>query len=273
MDRQGSLKGKTMFITGGSRGIGEAIALRAARDGANIIVAAKTTEPHPKLPGTIYSVAKSIESAGGRALPLKVDVRFEEEIYEAVEKGVKQFGGIDMLVNNASAISLSGTLDTPAKKFDLMHQINVRATFLTSQACLPHLKKSDRPHILTLSPPLNLNPAWFKNFCAYTMSKYGMSMCVLGMSEEFKESRIAINALWPKTIIATAAMNIVGVDGRYGRTPEIMSDAAHMILTSPEFHTGNFFIDEDVLKLNGVDDFSQYAVDSKCALRSDLFLD
>lgn len=268
-----TLKGKTLFISGGSRGIGEAIALRAAADGANVAIAAKTTEPHPKLPGTIYTVAKAIEANGGRALPLKVDVRNEVEIAEAVEKTANHFGGIDILINNASAISLTDTVNTPAKRFDLMHQINVRATFLCSQACLPYLTKSTTPHILTLSPPLNLNPAWFKNYCAYTISKYGMSMCVLGMAEEFRSAKIAVNALWPKTIIATAAMNIVGVDGRYGRKPEIMADAAHFILTRDSSFTGHFLIDEEVLQMAGLSDFSRYAVDSQFALKGDLFLD
>lgn len=268
-----SLKNKKILITGGSRGIGLAIAKRAAKDGAFVAIAAKTTEEHPKLPGTIYTAAKEIQAAGGQALPLKIDIRFEEQIEEAVNKTVKQFDGLDILINNASAISLTHTLDTPAKKFDLMHQINVRATYLTSRAAIPFLKKSDNPHILTLSPPFNLNPYWFKSFCAYTMSKYGMSMCTLGMAEEFKSDKIAINSLWPKTIISTAALNVVGVEGKHGRHPEIVAEAAYRVLIKNSSFTGHFLIDEDFLRSEGITDFSQYRVDSKFDLRDDLFLD
>lgn len=271
------LSGKTLFITGGSRGIGKAIALRAARDGANVVIAAKTAEPHPKLPGTIYSAAEEIEAAGGKALPLVVDVRDEDVVGAAVDKAVETFGGIDVLVNNASAIMLTGTLQTPMKRFDLMHQVNVRGTFLCSQKCLPHLKKAANPHILTLSPPLNMNPRWFANHVAYTMAKYGMSMCVLGMAEEFKRAGVAVNALWPRTTIATAAVkNLLGGDAMINasRTPEIMADAAWQILTADSRETtGNFFIDEEVLSAAGVEDFEQYAVVPGTKLVVDLFLD
>ncbi|MFP2908762.1 SDR family oxidoreductase [Pyxidicoccus sp. 3LFB2] len=257
-----TLKGKTLFITGASRGIGKAIALRAARDGANIVIAAKTTEPHPKLPGTIYTAAEEIEKAGGRALPCMVDIRDEQQIAAAVAKTVETFGGIDILVNNASAISLTGTLETPMKRFDLMHGINTRGTFACSQACIPYLKKSSNPHILNNSPPLNMEARWFAPHVAYTMAKFGMSMCVLGMAEELKEDGIAVNAIWPRTVIATAAVqNLLGGDEtmRGSRFPEIMADAAYAILTKPsrEF-TGNFCIDEEVLRAEGVTDFSKY---------------
>jgi citronellol/citronellal dehydrogenase len=269
------LKGKTLFITGASRGIGKAIALRAAADGANIAIAAKTTEPHPKLPGTIYSAAEEIEKAGGKALPLAVDIRDEEQVYRAVAKTVETFGGIDILVNNASAINLTGTLETPMKRFDLMWGVNARGTFLCSQACIPHLKKSPNPHVLTLSPPLNLDPRWFKLHTAYTMSKYGMSLCVLGMAEEFKDDGIAINALWPRTVIATAALAMLGGVTRPERCrkPEIMADAAHVLLTrDSRCCTGNFYIDEDVLREAGVTDFEPYAVQPGQPLQTDLFL-
>jgi citronellol/citronellal dehydrogenase len=269
------LKGKTLFITGASRGIGKAIALRAAADGANIAVAAKTTEAHPKLPGTIYSAAEEIEKAGGTALPLQVDIRDEEQVYGAVAKTVATFGGIDILINNASAINLTGTLETPMKRFDLMWGVNARGTFLCSQACLPHLKKSPNPHIVTLSPPLNLDPRWFKLHTAYTMSKYGMSLCVLGMAEEFKDDGIAINALWPRTVIATAALAMLGglTPPERCRRPEIMADAAHVLLTrDSRCCTGNFYIDEDVLREAGVTDFEQYAVQPGQPLQRDLFL-
>jgi len=261
-----SLKGKTLFITGASRGIGLAIALRAARDGANIAIAAKTDQPHPKLPGTIHTAAAEIEAAGGKALPLQVDIRDEERVAEAVKQCVEHFGGIDILVNNASAISLTGTLATPMKRFDLMFGVNVRGTFVCSQACLPHLKAAAKagrnPHILTLSPPLNMKAKWFAPHVAYTMSKYGMSMCVLGMAEEFKADGIAVNALWPRTVIATAALNVIEMaDPKLGRTPEIMADAAHTILTRDARQcTGNFFIDDEVLREAGVTDLSKYAV-------------
>ncbi|HTT63797.1 MAG TPA: NAD(P)-dependent oxidoreductase [Bryobacteraceae bacterium] len=270
-----TLAGKTLFISGASRGIGLAIALRAARDGANIVIAAKTDTPHPRLPGTIHTAAAEIEAAGGRALPLAVDIRFEEQVYGAVEKAVQHFGRIDILVNNASAINLTGTLQTPMKRFDLMMGVNLRGTFLCSQACLPHLAKAANPHILTLSPPLNMSAKWFAPCVAYTMAKYGMSMCVLGMAEEFRREGIAVNALWPKTIIATAALQIIpGAEPERGRTPEIMADAAWHILTrESRTTTGNFFIDEEVLAAAGVTDFSRYAVSPGKPLRGDFFLD
>jgi citronellol/citronellal dehydrogenase len=270
-----SLKGKTLFITGASRGIGLAIAMRAARDGANIAVAAKTDAPNPKLSGTIHSAAAEIEAAGGHALPLAVDIRFEDQVYGAVEQAVRRFGGIDILVNNASAISLTGTLQTPMKRFDLMLGVNLRGTFLCSQACLPHLAKAANPHILTLSPPLDMRAKWFAPCVAYTMAKYGMSMCVLGMSEEFRGHGIAVNALWPRTIIATVALQVIpGAEPERGRTPDIMADAAWQILTrDSRATTGNFFIDEEVLTEAGVTDFSHYAVSPGQPLRRDLFLD
>ena len=270
-----TLAGKTIFISGASRGIGLAIALRAARDGANIVIAAKTDTPHPKLPGTVHTAAAEIEAAGGHALPLVVDIRFEDQVYAAVEKAVQHFGGIDILVNNASAISLTGTLLTPMKRFDLMMGVNLRGTFLCSQACIPHLAKAANPHILTLSPPLDMRAKWFAPCVAYTMAKYGMSMCVLGMSEEFRHKGIAVNALWPRTIIATVALQIIpGAEPERGRKPEIMADAAWNILTrDSRSTTGNFFIDEDVLKEAGETDFSRYAVSPGQPLRRDLFLD
>ncbi|NXK47823.1 HSDL2 protein, partial [Chauna torquata] len=255
------LAGCTLFITGASRGIGKAIALKAAKDGANIVVAAKTAEPHPKLPGTIYTAAAEIEAAGGKALPCIVNVREEQQIINAVEKAVKTFGGIDILVNNASAISLTGTLETETKKVNLMMDVNVRGTYLTSKTCLPHLLKSKNPHILNLSPPMNMNPMWFKNHCAYTISKYGMSMCVLGMAEEFR-GEVAVNALWPKTAIHTAAMDMLGGSGieKQCRKTDILADAAYCILTKPKSFTGNFIIDEDLLIEEGVKDFDVYAI-------------
>ena len=270
-----SLKGKTLFITGGSRGIGLAIALRAAADGANIVIAAKTAEPNPRLPGTIFSAAREIEAAGGQCLPVQCDIRDEAQIAGAVTAGAERFGGIDVLVNNASAISLTGTMETPMKRFDLMFGVNVRGTYAASQACIPHLKKAANPHILTLSSPINLKPAWFKRHVAYTMAKYGMSMCVLGMAEEFREDGVAVNALWPRTIIATAALQMIpGIDPGRGRTPAIMADAAHWILTQPARGcSGNFFIDEEVLRRAGVADFGKYAVDPAKTLLPDLFLD
>jgi citronellol/citronellal dehydrogenase len=271
-----SLKGKTLFITGASRGIGHAIALRAARDGANIVVAAKTAEPHPRLPGTIHSAAADVENAGGQALALTVDVRNEDNLAAAVDAAVKRFGGIDILVNNASAISLTGTLETPMKKFDLMFGVNVRGTYATSQACLPALLKGVNPHILNLSPPLSMKAKWFKNHTAYTMAKYGMSMCVLGMSEEFRDRGLAVNALWPRTTIATAAVNMLGGEDmmKASRTPEIMADAAYVILTrDSKTTTGNFFIDDEVLREAGVTDFDKYAVVKGAELIPDFFLD
>jgi citronellol/citronellal dehydrogenase len=272
----GSLGGKTLFITGASRGIGKAIALRAAADGANIVVAAKTAAPHPKLPGTIYSAAQEIEAAGGRALPVAVDVRDEQQIATAVEKAVERFGGIDILVNNASAISLTPTPATTLKRFDLMFDVNVRATFACTQACLPHLKRSHNPHVLNMAPPLNLNPRWFKDHCAYSMSKYGMSLCVLGMAEEFRPDGIAVNALWPRTVVYTAALTMLGgrVKPENCRRPEIVADAAHVILARDSREcTGGFFIDEEVLAQHGVGDLRSYAVDPRGTLISDLFVD
>lgn len=271
-----SLNGKTLFITGASRGIGLAIALRAAKDGANIAIAAKTAEPHKHLPGTIYSAAEEIEKAGGKALPLIVDVRDEASVYEAVEKTVAAFGGIDVCVNNASAIQLTGTLATDMKRYDLMNQVNARGTYLTSKACIPHLKKAANPHVLMLSPPLDMSPKWFQGHVAYTMAKFGMSMCVLGMAEEFREDGIAFNALWPRTGIATAAIQfaLAGDEGMKAcRTPEIMADAAHAIFEKPsrEF-TGNFLIDDSFLYEEGERDFDKYRVDPTTKLMPDFFV-
>jgi citronellol/citronellal dehydrogenase len=273
----GDLKGKTMFLSGGSRGIGLAIAIRAAKDGANIIIAAKTADPHPKLPGTIYSAAEEIEEAGGKALPVICDIRDDKIVEEAVAAGVDKFGGIDICVNNASAISLTPTLQTPMHRFDLMHQINTRGTFLVSKTCLPYLLESENPHILNLSPPLNMVEKWFKNHVAYTMAKFGMSMCVLGMAGEFRENGVAVNALWPRTAIATAAIkNLLGGDDmiKRSRKPEIMADAAHFILTQPsrEF-TGNFCIDDEIMELAGVTDLTPYAVDPSLELMPDFFVE
>jgi citronellol/citronellal dehydrogenase len=258
-----SLAGKTLFISGASRGIGKAIALRAARDGANVVVAAKTTEPHPKLPGTIYSAAEEIERAGGNALPVAVDIRDEAQVDAAIAATVARFGGLDILVNNASAISLTGTLETPMKRFDLMHQVNVRGTFLCSQKAIPHLKRAANPHILNLAPPLDstLDARWFAPHVGYTMAKYGMTLCVLGMAEEFRADGIAVNALWPRTAIDTEAIRLIaGQDARRRtRNPEILADAAHFLLTRPsrEF-TGRFLIDDDLLREAGVTDLSRY---------------
>ncbi|KAJ8286479.1 hypothetical protein GJAV_G00039680 [Gymnothorax javanicus] len=270
----GKLAGCTLFITGASRGIGKAIALKAAKDGANVVIAAKTAQAHPKLPGTIYTAAEEIEAAGGKALPCVVDVRDEQQISDAVEQAVQKFGGIDILVNNASAINLTGTLQTPMKKVDLMLGINLRGTYLTSKLCIPHLLKSKNAHILNLSPPLNLNPIWFKNHTAYTMAKYGMSMCVLGMAEEFRGS-IAVNALWPKTAILTAAMDMLGGAGvgNQCRKVSIMADAAYSMLSKPTSYTGNFAIDEDVLRQEGIKDFDVYAVAPGHPLLPDFFLE
>ena len=261
-----SLAGKNIFITGGSRGIGLAIALRAARDGANIAIAAKTAEENLKLPGTIFTAAKEIEAAGGSALPIQCDIRDEEAIAAAVAKAANQFGGLDILINNASAINLTPTEKTPAKRFDLMFDVNVRGTFLTSQAAIPYLRESAKtgrnPHILTLSPPLSMNPKWFKSHVAYTMSKYGMSMCVLGMAEEFKREGIAVNALWPRTAIDTAALQMIpGVDTDFCRKPEILSDTAYIILNrDAKTTTGNFFVDDEVLAAEGITDLEKYSV-------------
>jgi citronellol/citronellal dehydrogenase len=271
-----SLKGKTIFISGGSRGIGLAIALRAAADGANVTIAAKTSEPHPKLPGTIHSAAQEIEQAGGHALPVLCDIRDEAQVADAVNRTVEKFGGIDICINNASAIQLSGTLSTDMKRFDLMHQINTRGTFLVSRTCLPHLLKSDHAHILNLSPPLDMSPKWFARHTAYTMAKYGMSMCVLGMAEEFRDAGIGVNALWPLTAIDTAAVrNVLGGDAmaKMSRHPEILADAAHVILSrDPRNCTGNFFIDEEVLREEGVTDFSKYQHPDADALAGDFFV-
>ena len=270
-----TLAGKTLFISGASRGIGLAIALRAARDGANIVVTGKTAEPHPKLPGTIHTAAREIEAAGGHALPIAMDIRFDEQVQAAVEQTARHFGGIDILVNNASAISLTGTLQTPMKRYDLMMGVNVRGTFLCSQACLPHLARAANPHILNLAPPLDLRARWFAPHLAYTMAKYGMSLCVLGMAEEFRAQGIAVNALWPRTIIATAALQVIpGSLPQRARTPEVVADAAWHILTrDSRSTTGNFFIDEQVLAAAGVNDFSPYSVVPGAQLRSDIFLD
>lgn len=271
-----SLSGKTIFITGASRGIGKAIAERAAKDGANIVIAAKTVEANDRLPGTIYSAAEDIEKLGGKALALQVDVRFDEQIQAAIAKAVERFGGLDILVNNASAISLTNTLATDAKRFDLMNQVNVRATYLNSRAAIPHLEKAINPHILNLSPPLNMDPKWFGPHVAYTMSKYGMSMCTLGMSKELRKKKIAVNSLWPETGIATAAVkNLLGGDDamKMCRTPEIVADAAYWILTQPSTEcTGNFFIDSEVLKNAGVKDLEAYAVVPGQKLMPDFFL-
>jgi len=261
-----SLAGKKLFITGGSRGIGLAIALKAARDGASVAIAAKTTEVNPKLPGTIYSAAEEIQAAGGVALPIQCDLRDEEQISAAISKAVAEFGGIDILVNNASAINLTKTEATPAKRFDLMFDVNVRGTFLTSQAAIPHLRESAKagrnPHILTLSPPLSMKAKWFQHHVAYTMAKYGMSMCVLGMSEEFRKEGIAVNALWPRTAIDTAALQMIpGVDTAACRTPEILADSAYIILNrESKSCTGNFFVDDELLASEGITDLDKYSV-------------
>jgi citronellol/citronellal dehydrogenase len=260
-----SLKGKTLFITGASRGIGLAIAKRAASDGANIVVIAKTSDPNPKLPGTIHSAAEEIRAAGGQALPLAVDIREEDAVLAAVAKAVQAFGGIDILVNNASAISLTDTEHTPMKRYDLMNGINARGTYLCTQACLPELKKSAaagrNPQVLTMSPPLSMKQHWFEHHTAYTMAKYGMSMCTLGHAGEFKRYGIGVNSLWPRTAIATAALQMIpGVDTALCRKPEILSDAAYFILTSPSTTTGNFYIDDTLLAQHGVTDLEKYSV-------------
>jgi citronellol/citronellal dehydrogenase len=271
-----SLKGKTLFISGASRGIGLAIALRAARDGANVAIAAKTAEPHPRLKGTIYTAADDVRAAGGKALPVVCDIREEAQVMDAIEKTVAEFGGIDICVNNASAISLTNSQGTDMKRFDLMIDINTRGTFMVSKYCIPHLRKAENPHILMLSPPLDMKVRWFEHSTAYTIAKFGMSMCVLGLSGELKGAGIAVNALWPRTTIATAAVgNLLGGDAmmRMSRTPEIMSDAAHAIFTKPsrEF-TGQFCIDDKILHASGVTDFERYRVDRSMPLMSDFFV-
>ena len=272
----GTLQGKTLFITGASRGIGLAIGLKAAKDGANVAIAAKSAEPHKHLPGTIYTAAEEIENAGGKALPLVVDVRDEQGVMEAVAKTAETFGGIDICVNNASAISLTGTEATEMKRYDLMHQINGRGTFLTSKACIPYLKNSDNPHVLMLSPPLDMDPKWFRSHVAYSMAKFNMSLCVLGMAEEFKSDGIAFNALWPRTAIATAAVRFaLGGDAMMeaARTVDILADAAHMIFTKPSTDfSGNFLIDDTFMFENGVTDFEKYRVDPSKKLVVDFFV-
>ena len=271
----GNLSGKTLFITGASRGIGLAIALRAARDAANVVIAAKSGVANPKLPGTIYTAAAEIEAAGGKALPLKVDIREESQVVDAAAQAAEHFGGIDILVNNASAIWLAGVEGTPMKRFDLMHQVNTRGTFLTTQACLPYLKRAANPHVLMLSPPPTLDSRWFAPHTAYTIAKMGMSLCVLGMSEEFRSLGVAVNALWPRTVIATAAIAMIdGVSAEHCRKPDIVADAAHAILTRPaREYSGHFAIDETVLREAGTTDFERYAVQPGKALLPDLFLD
>jgi citronellol/citronellal dehydrogenase len=272
----GTLNKKTLFITGGSRGIGLAIALRAAKDGANIVIAAKTSDPHPKLPGTIYTAAAEIEQEGGKALPILCDIRYEDQVQAAVDQAAQHFGGIDICINNASAISLTPTVQTGMKQYDLMHQINGRGTFLTSKTCIPYLKKAENPHILMLSPPLDLNPKWFAPNVAYTIAKYNMSLCVLGLAEELKRDGIAVNALWPRTTIATAAVaNLLGDDKlmRASRKADILADAAYVILTKPsrEF-TGNFCIDDTLLWDNGKREFDHYRIDPSEDLAPDFFV-
>lgn len=270
-----SLKGKTLFITGASRGIGLAIALRAARDGANVAIAAKSSVPNPRLPGTIHTAAAQVEAEGGRALALKCDIREEDEVKAAVAATVETFGGIDILVNNASAIWLAGALDTPMKRFDLMQQVNARGTFLCAQACLPHLLQSSNPHILTLAPPPSLDPKWWAPHTGYTLAKMGMSFVTLGLAGEFGPKGVAVNALWPRTIVATDALNMIpGVDVPRCRKPDIVADAAHAVLVKTAVgFSGKFLIDEDVLRESGVTDFSGYAVDPAQPLLPDLFLD
>ena len=271
-----NLQGKTIFITGASRGIGKAIGLRAARDGANIVVAAKTAEPHPKLDGTVFTAAQEMRAAGGHGLACVTDIRNEEQVQAAVDKAIETFGGIDILINNASAIDLSGTLDLAMKSYDLMHEINTRGTFMVSKLCLPHLIKSSNPHILNISPPLDMSPAWFSPHVAYTMAKFGMSMCVLGMAEEFRKQGVAVNALWPRTTIATAAIkNLLGGERamQCSRKPEIMADAAHAILTrNSRDCSGNFFVDDDVLLSIGITCLDHYSVVPGTPLQLDFFV-
>ena len=271
-----NLHGKTIFITGASRGIGKAIGLRAARDGANIVVAAKTAQPHPKLDGTVYTAVQEMLDAGGQGLACVTDIRIEEQVQAAVDQAVKTFGGIDILINNASAIDLSGTMDLSMKRYDLMHDINTRGTFLVSKLCLPHLLNADNPHILNISPPLDLSPVWFSPHVAYTMAKFGMSMCVLGMADEFRQQGVAVNALWPRTTIATAAiMNLLGGEQamRSSRKPEIMADAAHAILVRNSREcTGNFFVDDDVLRSIGITCLDDYSMVPGTKLLPDFFV-
>ena len=272
---QVSLKGRTLFITGASRGIGLAIALHAARDGANVAVVAKTVTPHPRLAGTIYTAAEQIEQVGGKALPLAVDIRSDEQVAHAVAECAKTFGGIDILINNASAIQLTRADTTDIKRFDLMQQVNVRGTFLCSKLCLPHLIFSENPHVLTLAPPISVDPRWFRQHTSYTVSKFAMAMLSFGLAAEWKEAGVAVNCLWPKTIIRTAALNLIpGIDPSRCRNPEIVADAAHVILTrDARSYTGRFCIDEDVLREAGVTDFSGYAVEPGQELITDLFLE
>ena len=269
-------KNKTVFITGGSRGIGKAIGLRLAREGANIVIAAKTVEPHPKLPGTIFTAADEMDKAGGKGFPICTDIRFEEQVNAAVKQAVDTFDGIDILINNASAIQLTGTLETEMKRYDLMHQINVRGTYMVSKYCIPYLKKANNPHILNLSPPLNMETKWFAPHVAYTMSKFGMSMCVLGMAGELKKDGIAVNALWPKTVIQTAAVqNLLGGDKvmEKSRKPDIMGDAAFTILSKNSSEcTGNYFVDEELLRSEGITDFSNYSNVPDSELMPDFFI-
>jgi len=274
----GSLAGKTLFISGGSRGIGLAIALRAARDGANVALIAKTAEPHPKLEGTVFTAAEQIEASGGSALPVVGDIRDDAQVLAAVEQTAERFGGIDVCVNNASAINLAGTEALEMKRYDLMQDINTRGTFVVSKACIPHLKSAENPHVLTLSPPLNMDPKWFKGHVAYTIAKYGMSMCTIGMAEEFRDAGIAFNALWPRTIIATAAVqNLLGGDEAMARSrrPELVADAAHAVVTRPSLEcTGNLFLAEDVLAEDGITDMAAYSYESAAADPiPDLFVD
>lgn len=270
-----TLKDKVIFITGASRGIGRAIALRCAKEGAVIVIAAKSVEPHPTLEGTIFSVAEEVERAGGIALPIAVDVRDEAMVTDAINLAVSKFGRIDILVNNASAINMTSTLDLPMKRFDLMMGVNMRATFMCSKLCVPHMKNSSNPHILNMSPPLNMNSKWFKMHVAYTMSKFGMSMCTLGMADEFRSLGVAVNSLWPKTLIATAAISVNFPKQLYdaSRKPDIVADAAYAILTSNSREvTGNFFIDEEILKTHGVTDFSDYSLNPGAQLYPDLYI-
>jgi citronellol/citronellal dehydrogenase len=270
-----SLRGKTLFITGASRGIGLAIALRAARDGANVVLLAKTDQPHPRLKGTVHSAAAEIEAAGGQALAIVGDVRNDDAVCDAVERAAERFGGIDIVVNNASAIDVSPSTTIAMKRYDLMQDVNTRGTFLLSRTCVPHLRRAANPHVLTLSPPLSLDPKWYRAHLAYTLAKFGMSMCTLGMAAEYADDGIAFNSLWPRTLIATAAVrNVVGGEGamRRARKPEIMADAAHAILTMDKSFTGHFLIDDNFLASQGTTDFDRYRVDPACDLKPDFFV-